>query len=357
VTFVTSVVPVFIGGVTLAWLADRYPRRSVMIACDVARCVLVLVMAISGVPLVALVVLLFVVTLTGAPFSSARAAIYPDVLDGDRYVMGTAITLTTNQFAQVVGFAAGGAMIGFLGIRTSLVIDAATYAFSAILVRVWVGFRPAASGSGGGRRAGLSNPLPAVRLVFGTPALRVPMLFGLLMAFHDSPEGVSTPLAASLGGGAATVGLLLAAQTFGSSVGALAFGRLVPARMQRRLTAPLAIAACGVLALFALSPRLPGALAILAISGLFTCFQLSANAAFVRATPMEHRSEAFGLAQGSMSLGQGIMMLAAGAGAQVFTPAQVITVFGAVGALAACAIALGHAGADHSSVLPHMSGQ
>ena len=37
VTFVVSIVPAFIGGVTLAWLADRYPRRAVMIACDVIR--------------------------------------------------------------------------------------------------------------------------------------------------------------------------------------------------------------------------------------------------------------------------------------------------------------------------------
>ena len=90
VTFVASIVPTFIGGVTLAWLADRYPRRRVMIACDLIRCALVLVMAIPGVPLAGLVTLLFLVTLVGAPFTSARAAIYPDVLagrqvrDGDR---------------------------------------------------------------------------------------------------------------------------------------------------------------------------------------------------------------------------------------------------------------------------------
>jgi MFS family permease len=349
VTFVTSIVPVFLGGVTLAWIADRYPRRSVMIACDLARCVLVLVMAIRGVPLVGLVALLFVVTLIGAPFSSARAAIYPDVLDGDRYVMGTAITLTTNQFAQVIGFAAGGAIVGFLGIRTSLVADAVTYAASALLVRAWVGSRPAANPGAGVARVGLGNPLPGMRLVFGTPALRIPMLFGLLMAFHDSPEGVSTPLAASLGGGAVTVGLLLAAQTFGASVGALGFGRMVSAPVQNRLTGPLAIGACGVLALFALSPQLPGALAILAVSGLLTCFQLSANAAFVRATPPEQRSQAFGLAQGGISFGQGVTMLAAGGAAEAFAPADVIAVCGAVGAFAAGLIALSRASMNRRS--------
>ena len=48
-----------------------------IIICDVIRGVLVLVMAIPRVPLAAMVALLFVVTLSGAPFNSARAAIFP----------------------------------------------------------------------------------------------------------------------------------------------------------------------------------------------------------------------------------------------------------------------------------------
>jgi MFS family permease len=143
ITFVVSIVPTFVGGITLAWLADRYPRRGVMIVCDLARCGLVLVMAIPGVPLAGMVTLLFVVTLVGAPFLSARAAILPDILEGDRYVVGTAVTLTTFQFAQVIGFAAGGTIVGFSGTRPSLVIDAATFAASALIVRGWIRSRPA----------------------------------------------------------------------------------------------------------------------------------------------------------------------------------------------------------------------
>ena len=110
VTFAASVVPAFIGGITLSGLADRLPRRQVMIACDLIRVVLVAVMAVSGIPIAVLVVLLFLVTLIGAPFLSARAALYPDILTGDLYVLGTAVTLTTLQFAQVLGFAVGGAV-------------------------------------------------------------------------------------------------------------------------------------------------------------------------------------------------------------------------------------------------------
>jgi hypothetical protein len=344
-TFVVSIVPTFIGGVMLAWLADRYPRRGVMIACDLARCVLVLVMVIPGVSLAAMVALLFLVTLVGAPFTSARAAIYPDVLSGEMYVMGTAVTLTTYQFAQVLGFAGGGAAVGFFGARTSLVIDAATFAGSALIVRAWVRPRLAPSGEAGGHN-GSSRPaglLMGARLVFASSALRVPMLFGWLAAFYSAPEGVAAPLAHDLGGGAATVGVVLAADALGQTLGAVMFTRFVSPPTRLRFMGPLAVATCGVLILFFWRPGLAVSLLILFTSGLCGCYQLAANAAFVTAAPPERRSQAFGLAQGGMSLGQGAVMILAGAAAQHYAPAWVIAVCGAVGTVMALAVAVGTA--------------
>jgi predicted MFS family arabinose efflux permease len=279
--------------------------------------------------------------LVGAPFLSARAALYPDILTGDLYVLGTAVTLTTLQFAQVLGFAVGGAVVGFFGFRVSLLIDAATFALSALIIRIWVRHRPAAravaepeSGTGGGMLAGF-------RLVFTSPALRIPMLLGWLAAFYNAPEGVSAPLAAALGGGAVAVGFILAAPALGASVGAIAFSRFVAPATRVRWMGPLAVAACGVLVLFVFRPPLPIALGLLGVSGIFDCYQLAANASFVAATPARQRSQAFGIAQGGMSLGQGLAMVLAGAAAQRYAPSLVIAGSGAVGALAAIAISVG----------------
>jgi len=346
VTFVVSIVPTFVGGVTLAWLADRYPRRRVMICCDLLRCALVLVMAIRGVPVAAMVTLLFLVTLVGAPFTSARAAIYPDVLTGDSYLMGTAVTLTTYQFAQVLGFAAGGAVVGFFGTRTSLVLDAVTFAASAVIVGAWVRPRPApvTAASGGSQPSRLAGIAAGARLVFASPALRTPMLFGWLAAFYNAPEGVVTPLAHVLGGGAVAVGVILAAGALGEAAGAVVFSRLVAPPTRLRCMGPLAVAACAVLVLFLWQPALPVCLLILFGSGLCASYQIAANAAFVQATPQERRSQAFGLAQGGMSLGQGAVMILAGAAADRFAPARVIAVCGAIGALAALTVAVSGAG-------------
>lgn len=355
ITFAASIVPAFVGSVTLSGIADRLPRRRVMIGADLISGILVAVMAVPGVPLAALVVLLAAVTTSGAVFLAARAAIYPDILHGDRYVLGTAVTMTTYQFAQVVGFAAGGFAVAFLGLRASLLTDAATFAASALITRVWVRSRPAAAPVRAARlsperrpplepqeRAPAARPAGTVaglRLVFGNPAMRTAMLFGWLCAFYTIPEGVATPLASAVGGGAVTVGLILAALAFGSTVGALGFSRFVGPARRVKWTGPLAVSACATLVLFAARPGLAGVLVILALAGLFSCYQLAANASFVQATPSAWRSQAFGIAQGGINLGQGAAIILAGAAAEHHTPASVISAAGGIGALCALAVA------------------
>jgi MFS family permease len=350
VTFVASVIPVFLGGVMLAGLADRFPRRTVMITCDVARCALMLLMALPRMPVAVLVALLVVVTFIGAPFTAARSALYPELLSGERYVIGQTVTLTTSQFAQVVGFGVGGAVVGFLGTQASLVVDAATFAASGLIVRAWVRWRPAPAAPPVSSEAGSSEPgssgharsgfAAAVRLVLGTPALLLPMLFGWLAAFYNAPEGVAAPLATSIGGGATTIGVILAAQVFGETAGMLVFGRLVRPAVRLRLMGPLAVATCAVLIGFAVTHAPGGILLILVASGALGGYQLAANAAFVSAVPEARRGSAFGLALGGMSLGQGMVMIAAGAAAERFAPADVIAVIGAVGAVCALVVAV-----------------
>jgi hypothetical protein len=287
--------------------------------------------------------LLFLVTLVGAPFTSARAAIYPDVLTGERYVMGTAVTLTTYQFAQVLGFAAGGAVVGFFGTHLSLIVDAATFAASALIVRARVRTRPAPAAGGRHEPSRLAGMITGARLVLARPALRIPMLFGWLAAFYNVPEGVVTPLARDLHGGAALVGVILAAEALGETMGAIVIGRFVAPVTRLRVMGPLAVTGCGILALFSLQPDLPASLLILFTSGLASGYQIAANAAFVTAAPREQRSQAFGLAQGGMSLGQGTLMILGGAVADHFAPAWVIAVCGTIGAVVALAIAVGWA--------------
>jgi hypothetical protein len=278
---------------------------------------------------------------------------YLDILPGDTFALGTAVTMTTYQVALVAGFAGGGTIVGFFGVRPALLADVATFAVSALVTSLRVRPRPAARtasaapGGPAGTAAGTSTrparygALHGVRLVIAQPALRTPMLLGCVAMFYNAPEGIAAPLAHSLGGGALATGLILAAGALGPSLGAVAFTRLVRPPARAVLMRPLAIACCATLVLFALQPGLPLTLLILFVSGLFDCFQVAAMTTFVQAAPPGYRSQVLGVAQAAMGLGQGAAMIAAGAIAEHVAPSAAIAISGAVGAVVATVISAG----------------
>lgn len=335
--------PWVIGGVALSRLADAYPRRAVMVTCDLTCVVLVSAMAIPGVPVGVLVVLLACITLLASPFRAARSAMLPDILTGDRYVMGTAAMQITNRIGRTAGFAVGGVVVAVLGAHSALAVDAATFAVSALCVRLGVKARPAASAKRTRDRSDEANQgkePSALRRVFGDARLRTVMLLGWLVPFYAVPEGVAVPYAHQLHGGAAAAGLVLASGPAGAIAGTLTFSRLVNPERRLRLMGPLAICACGLLSLCFLAPPLAASLIIFAAATSCSAYQLAANAAFVAAVPSSWRGRAFGLANAGINVGQSVWFAAAGAAASAVSPAVVIGASGVIGAVVAATLAI-----------------
>src|SRR5579859_360371 len=330
-TYALTYLPWVIGGLWLSGLADRYPRRTVMVSCDVIRAVLVAVMALPGMPLVALGALIFAVTLLNAPFNSARSATRAAILTGDEYALGIAVTVVTQQVGTVAGFAGGGAAVAALGSRGALAIDAATFAVSAIVLRAGVHARPAPVRSAD-RQPVTRQLADGARLVFGNRQLRTAMLLGWLMGFSTVPEALAVPYAARLGGGAITAGLVFAAGPAGNAIGSAVFGRLVPRPRQLRWTPALAVTSCAVLGFSALRLSLTASLALFAVSGMLGAYQIAANVAFVQGVPDTRRGQAFGLASTGLQLSQGVAYVIAGALAFALGPPAVIAVIGLAGA-------------------------
>lgn len=101
--YALTYLPPIAGGPLLSGLADLFLRRQVMMACDVLRIGTVGLMAIPGMPFPALCALLFCTVLAGAPFSSARAALLPDVLPGDMFVLGSRSATSASRRARSWG--------------------------------------------------------------------------------------------------------------------------------------------------------------------------------------------------------------------------------------------------------------
>ncbi len=329
--YAVTFAPWLLGGPLLAGLGDRYPRRAVLVGCDLVSAGLVAVMALPSTGLLALCGLLFAVTMLAAPFRSARSALVRDLFPGGpdqgeaSYALATTITTMTTQAAQVVGFAAGGVLVALLGARPALAVDAATFALSAALVRLTVRGRPSPTAVAGATTS--RGPRAGARVVFGDPWLRSLTLLAWLDAFLVVPAGVVVPYAHDRGGGPTQVGLLLAAIAAGTALGMLALGRLDTSG-RLRLMYPLAILAGLPLAACALDPGPVLTTVLWAASGAASAYQLAANIAFVAAVPNTWRAQAFGLVATGMAAGQGAAVLAAGALADVLPPHLVVAAAG-----------------------------
>jgi len=339
ITFAVGYLPWLIGGPLLSVYADRLPRRQVMIGCDLIRMLIIGALAIPGIPLGLLVGMLFVANLFTPPFEAARAATTPEILSGDRYAVGLALSNISAQLAQVGGFVAGGALVLAVSARGALLIDAATFAVSAVLL--WVGVRVRPAAARGERLSLWADAKEGIAVVFGTPRIRrlIAMLW-VAAALGFAPEGLAAAYAAELDKGAAAVGLLLAANPLGLIIGGLVIGRMMRPSRRQRLLVPLAVLSVLALVPAATTPWLPVILALLFLSGVGFSFVIPLNVLVVQAVPDAARARAFGVIATGLQAVQGLGIVAAGLVATVLAPSVVVTLCGAVGSVIVLAIGL-----------------
>jgi predicted MFS family arabinose efflux permease len=333
-TYALTFLPSLAAGPLLSGIADRLPRRTVMVVADVVRMFLVIAMALPGMPLLAVGALLVAVQFVAAPFNAARAATLPVILNGDRYVVGSMVSNMTYQLAQLTGFAVGGALVGALGPTEALLLNAATFAASAALVRFGLQARPAAAMARTTGSRWSRDIAEGAVLVWRDRRLRALVMLASVSGFYITVEGLSVPYADDIGGGTAAVGLLMAANPAGTLLGMALINRLAPAH-RNQLLGPLAVAACVPLLGCALRPGLTITLALWALSGFASAYQVVANTEFMRSVPDSRRAQAFGLAVTALIAAQGAGVALAGAAADRVEPAMVVTVAGMLGMAAA----------------------
>ncbi|WP_141852124.1 MFS transporter [Kribbella jejuensis] len=334
-TYALTYIPDLLFGPLLAGIADRYPRRTVMIVTDIARAVLVACMAVQALPLVVVIVLLLALQAFGSPFNAARAATLPAVLPGDHYVLGKAANDMVVQFSQVLGFGFGGAVVVAVGTSGGLLLDAATFLLSAALVTFGVRRRPV---PGAGTDAPPSNYFrdlaDGVSLVARTPQLRSLVLLATIAGFYVTVEGLAVPYAHEIGHGTTAAGFLLAASPAGAVVGMWLITKWEP-EQRLRLLGPLAILACVPLVFSFGGPNLVTTVALWALSGLASAYHLPTSAAFVQAIPDGRRGQAFGVASTALKTSQGLGILLAGLLADRWSPTVALGTMGVAGSCAA----------------------
>ncbi|WP_306368352.1 MFS transporter [Nocardiopsis sp. CC223A] len=340
-TIALGFLPPLIAGPFLSGLADLFPRRRVMVVCDLVRAVLIVSIGIPGLPLWAVWALLFCSVLPALPFAAARAAMLSEIIQGERYVASTAIIQLTAQVGILVGFMAGGFTSGLFGAHATVMCNGALFVVTALIVRFGVKARPAPERAekeeGGGYAALIAG---GARLVFGDPRLRTLALMAWLAGLYMVPYGLATPLAAEAGGGETAAGVVMAGSSIGALVGGLVLTRLVPPVTRLRLLGPLAVLASVPLLVWLFDPPLWLMVVALAVSGATASYQFVANAAFVLCVPPDGRARAFGLVAAGLQVSQGLGILAGGFFAEFFGTGTVVVGAGVLGIVFALLLVL-----------------
>ena len=340
VVYALSFLPALAGGLGLAYLADLYPRRTVMVTGAAAQAVFVAVMALPGMPLAAMCALLVGVGVAQAPALAAQNALTREVFTEDEpYYRSQDLRGITTNTVMLLGLAGAGLLVDAVGSSTALFIDAGTFAVAAVLVRVFAHHRPvpATARGRGSWSAGL-------RYLWREPRLRLLLWLSWVVGLAVVPEGLAAPLAAQLGAPPGAVGWLLAADPLGYVAGAFVLSRFVPTALRQRWVGVLATASVAILVLFALPLSLAGALVLLAMAGAAGAYQITVGASLVSWVPNSVRGSAYGVARTGLRVAQGVGVAAGGALAEAIgTAFGAVVIAGAVGvAVAAPATFLWH---------------
>jgi MFS family permease len=349
-TYAVTFLPVVIGGPLLGGLADRLPRRRLLVAADLLRAGVFAFMALPGLPLWVLLLAVLVATTVEAPWAAARAPLMRDILvDDDGYQRGTGLDETLDNAGQIVGFAAAGALLVVLSPSTALLLNAASFLLSGLVVRLLIAEHEAADVDHDAKadvtaaarrqplwaaqaRRSLADARLGLRAATAVSCRRPLLLTWAGISCSIAPEALAVPWAHSLGAGSFGAGLLFAAGPVGTVVGLLLLGR-VSAERGERLLLPLTLLTLLPLALCAFVPSLSWALLLVTVSGIGSSYSMLARVAFIRGVTGAHRGRAFSIAAAGVTAGQGLGIAAAGATAALTSPAVAVALAGAVGVL------------------------
>jgi predicted MFS family arabinose efflux permease len=115
---------------------DRFSRRKVMIVSDLLRMIIVACMLLVRSPSTVWVIypLLFLETVMVAFFEPARNAVIPRVVAEDDVIVANTLSSATWSFDLAIGSVLGGLVAAWLGRDSVFVLNALSFAVSAILI-------------------------------------------------------------------------------------------------------------------------------------------------------------------------------------------------------------------------------
>ncbi|MEV4330984.1 MFS transporter [Streptomyces sp. NPDC049597] len=213
-------------GLPAGVIVQRLPLRGTQVALDVLRAVAVLSVpvaaALGGLNLTLLVAVALVIGLATVVFDVGNSTFLPSIVSKEELTSRNSLTSASNAATELGGPSAAGVLVQIFGAPATLLVDAASYLVSAVLLRS-LPRPPAADGAERGRG------VPAVELikdgwhfVARHPVIRPCVVAATLINFCCGALAALVPvfLVRTVDVSAGLVGLLMASGGVGSLLGA-----------------------------------------------------------------------------------------------------------------------------------------
>ncbi len=324
----STIIPVVVASPMGGWLADHRDRRLLMLGADLARLGTTSVLAIlllGGQP--SAVVVCAMVALAGlatAVFDPTYAATVPMVVDPADLPAANGLNMANSAVGGLIGPLLGGVLIAALDLGWVMVINAATFAWSAACIAATR--LPRTERETGSADAAPRSMSVAIALIRNDPMLRRLIALGSALNMVVAPVPMLiVALAVDRFRATPTVfGALEIMVSTGVLIGALAAPRLARGALATPMVVlGLCIAAAGSLPVFGSAAAFVVAGLTVAVANtiLMTALQLS--------VPDEMRGQVFGVMG---SLGEGLRPVGLALGAPLLAFAGVSGAFAIVGA-------------------------
>lgn len=343
--FVPSLISPLAGAVS-----DRWDRRTVMVSCELTQGALVAVIALTLPSLPVLLALVALQSCVATVFQPAsRSAVQALVADADLERANAAIGFGTNGMD---GFAplAGAALLAWLSVRDLLLLDAGTFAVSAVLLaglpalHVPSPDQHAGSGRTPELRRLVADAADGLAYLWRDKVIRIVTLTFCAVVLFNAVDDVALVFLArhALHGSNSAASLIYA----GAGLGLLA-GFLLIARANQRLAVPAliltgyAVSSLGNL-LTGVSFAIVAAFGFQIVRGLgLAAMDVGHNTLIQRRVPAEMLGRVFGNVYGAVGAAAGLSYVLGGVLLDATSARVTLVVAGAGGLVAAAFAAVG----------------
>lgn len=288
-------------------MVEHLSKKRVMVLFDIGRGLVVAATAalymLGHLTPVILTAMMLLISTLEAFRSPAGSAIVPLLLKPELYKVGSALNQTASRVTELVGLALAGGVVALLGCQGALMIDAATFFLSALIIG-FICIKETLPEEKVSLKTTAKSFLEGLSLIRSTRVMIVLLLIGAMMNFMFVPLNVySAPFIADyLKGGAETLSLINIVLVLSLGLGSFVAPKIT------RISGKTQLIACGILEsvaliAFALSGYLAPKLLQYAVL-LFSCVLLGFgagiinvvyNAAFLRLIPPEFMARLSGI--------------------------------------------------------------